>query len=93
MVIVSVNLEVKEQYQQTCIAEFARLSQTVREETGCIEYQMYKHPEKEDALFIFEKWETKEVLDAHLETKHMKDYFKLSEKWFENKNLEIYEVK
>jgi quinol monooxygenase YgiN len=69
------------------------VAKLVREEDGCIEYQIYQKDLESSDLFVFERWESREALDAHLKTKHMAEFFETTGSWFESeKELKIYEV-
>jgi quinol monooxygenase YgiN len=94
MIIVSVKLTPKEELKNDFLAAFHEVSKTVRQEKGCLEYQIYQESESCNTLFIFERWESKASLDAHLSTPHMNVFFNLTSTWLacENK-MNIYEVK
>lgn len=45
-----------------------------RQEPGNISYQHYPDPENEDAMFVFEKWESAELFNQHDKTEHHKKF-------------------
>ena len=72
---------------------FKDVTKTVRTEVGCIEYEIYQKNTESNDLFVFERWESREALDAHLKTKHMAEFFEKTGDWFDSeKELKIYEV-
>lgn len=75
MIIVTVDINIKADKASEFIEKFQKIVPTVKQEKGCIKYHIYQDPRKKDQLFIFEKWDSKEDLDAHLEKDHMKVFF------------------
>jgi quinol monooxygenase YgiN len=41
-----------------------------RQEAGCILYDVCRATESPDTLLVLEEWESKEILDAHMQTPH-----------------------
>lgn len=94
MVIVTVKSNPKPEFKNEFLNEFNNVAQEVRKEEGCIEYEIYQKNPKGTDLFVFERWESREHLDAHLKTNHMTKFFEKTSDWFqEEKELKIYEVK
>ncbi|TKG93976.1 antibiotic biosynthesis monooxygenase [Puteibacter caeruleilacunae] len=94
MIIVTVKSAPIEGRKEDFLKEFNAITETVRQENGCIEYEIYQKDEQSNILFIFEKWESQEALDAHLATPHMKAFFEKVTPWFDNENdMSVYEVK
>ncbi|MBI9054220.1 MAG: antibiotic biosynthesis monooxygenase [Bacteroidales bacterium] len=93
MIIVTVKSNPKPEFKIDFLNEFNNIAKTVREEQGCIEYQIYQKDKDSSDLFVFERWESRDALDAHLKTKHMIEFFETTGSWFElEKELKIYEV-
>jgi len=44
-----------------------------RKETGCISYELYQDVTNPGKFTFIENWQSKEHLEAHLETQHMAD--------------------
>lgn len=44
-------------------------------EKGCVDYIFYQDKEDPSILFVYENWESKEDLDAHMNSKHFNDCF------------------
>lgn len=52
------------------IIEFAQdLIENSKKEDGNIDYNLYSNTSDENLLFV-EQWESKEILDSHLQTEH-----------------------
>lgn len=85
MICVIATIQVAEGRRGEFLEEFAKIVPLVREETGCIEYApMVDIPTELDAqaepaesvVFIVEKWESLDALEAHLMAPHMLEYRK-----------------
>lgn len=50
----------------------AELITETRKEKGCIEYSLYEDVNNEDMLCFIEKWESEELLQMHIQSKHFK---------------------
>jgi quinol monooxygenase YgiN len=56
------------------IVEFAQdLIENSRKEDGNIDYNLYSNTGDSSLLFV-EQWESKEILDAHLQTEHFLNF-------------------
>ena len=93
MIIVTVRSKIKPEYTNQYLNEFKKVSIDVRDERGCLEYELYQKNIENSEFFLFERWETREMLDAHLKSTHMNDFIAKTEDWFEAKEIKIYEVK
>ena len=93
MVIVTVKSKTKPEFLDQYQNEFKKVSGEVRAEEGCLEYELYQKDIENSEFFLFERWETREMLDAHLKSTHMTDFIAKTEDWFEAKEIKIYEVK
>ena len=45
-----------------------------RAESACIQYDLHRDPEDPAVFFFFEEWTSKEDLDIHLQTPHLKAF-------------------
>jgi quinol monooxygenase YgiN len=52
-------------------AGFTEMNEPSRAESGCIQYEHWLSPDRPDTIFIFERWESSDHLDAHLQTPHV----------------------
>ena len=85
MICVIATINLVEGRRDEFLEEFRKIVPLVREETGCIEYApMIDIPTEIDAqaqpvesvVFVVEKWESVDALEAHLMTPHMLNYRK-----------------
>jgi quinol monooxygenase YgiN len=85
MICVIATIELADGRRDEFLQEFRKIVPLVREETGCIEYApMVDIPTEIDAqaqpvesvVFVVEKWESIDALEAHLMAPHMLDYRK-----------------
>lgn len=83
MIIVTVAGKVKAEFRDTFLEHMMELAVMVRSEEGCIKYQQNISSDDTNALFLYEEWQSKEHLLAHLETKHMQEHFAQARPWFE----------
>lgn len=94
MIIVTVKSNPKPEYKDEFLKAFSEVSKEVHKEEGCIEYQIYQKDNANTDLFVFERWESRAHLDAHLKTVHMAKFFEKTGDWFaDEKELNIYEIK
>ena len=85
MICVIATIRVAEGRRGEFLAEFRKIVALVREETGCIEYVPMvdisteidaQADPVESAVFVVEKWDSVDALEAHLVAPHMLDYRK-----------------
>ncbi|MCT4647416.1 MAG: antibiotic biosynthesis monooxygenase [Carboxylicivirga sp.] len=94
MVIVTVKASPKSEHKQDFLNAFNAVSETVYQEDGCLEYEIYQKDAVSSDVFLFERWESQAALDAHLATSHMKEFFEKVSPWFQGENdMQTYEVK
>ena len=94
MIIVTVKSNPKPEFKDEFLKAFNEVAKEVRQENGCIEYNIYQKNVECADLFVFERWESREHLDAHLKTEHMAMFFEKTSDWFqEEKELNIYDIK
>ena len=83
MIYVIATVEVKPGRREAFLAEFHRNMPNVQAEKGCIEYGptvdvktdiKTQIPLRENTVTIVEKWESLQVLQAHLQAPHMGAY-------------------
>lgn len=69
------------------------LSPIVREEAGCLRYDILTSVEEPGLFIILEEWETRKHLDEHLATPHMREHMKITSPWSSDPiALTLYEV-
>ena len=55
-----------------CLELATELAQALRQDAGCISYEMYQDIKDETVLTMIETWENEEALQAHIEAPHFK---------------------
>lgn len=63
------------------------LAQKCREDEGNIQYEYYRSVDREDELFLYEKWEDAEALTGHIGQPHMKEIGACKEKFVEDTEI------
>lgn len=53
-----------------------------RAEKGCINYDLHQDNKEPTHFFLYENWESKADLDAHLASPHLKAYFEIEDQLF-----------
>ena len=92
MIVNTVKGQVKPEFKEKFIAHMAELAETVRAEKGCIAYDLSVDTENDLVLFLFEKWESKEDILAHLATEHMQSHLAEAQPWFDSLEMETFEA-
>ena len=64
-------IEVKEGHRQQQIDAFNHLAPIVRDEKGCLQYDLKELQDNENAFVLIERWASAEDLSAHNVTPHM----------------------
>lgn len=92
MVIVTVHSKTKPEHTGQYLDEFKKVAIEVRAEKGCLEYELYHCADDRAGFFLFERWESREALDAHLKTTHMIGFLAKTADWFESKDIKVYTI-
>ncbi|BDZ67725.1 putative quinol monooxygenase [Methanobacterium ferruginis] len=74
MIIVTANITAKPGERDELISKSQDVIESTRQEQGNISYELLASTEDENVLLMFEKWESKEALDAHMQTEHFKAF-------------------
>ncbi len=74
MIIVTANITAKPGERDELISKSQNVIESTRQEQGNISYELLASTEDENVLLMFEKWESKEALDAHMQTEHFKAF-------------------
>ncbi|MDR0852408.1 MAG: antibiotic biosynthesis monooxygenase [Clostridiales Family XIII bacterium] len=62
----------KEGSKDAVLALLDEMIARTREEVGCIKYELYERVGEPNLLVFIEEWESKESLDAHMNSEHFK---------------------
>jgi len=71
MLVVAGTITLDPKQRAAAEAAFDRMRAATLEEPGCVSYQAYLDRHDPGTVFIFEKWQSQEALDAHFATPHM----------------------
>lgn len=74
MIIVTATITGKPGKRDELIFRSKDVIKSTRLEQGNISYELLASTEDDNVLLMFEKWENKEALDAHMQTKHFKAF-------------------
>ena len=74
MVSVVAGFTIKDGKADECLGYVKKLVAETLKEKGCIMYECCCGIDNPLKCVILEKWESKEILDAHMETAHFKEY-------------------
>ena len=70
---IAANIKAKTDQIELVKAELLKLvEQTRAKDTGCINYDLHQDNENPAHFFVFEIWESKELLQKHLDSEHFK---------------------
>ena len=69
----------KAEQRELVKSELLKLIDPTRAEEGCINYDLHQDNENENLFFFHENWESKELLQAHLNNAHIVAYVKATE--------------
>lgn len=78
-VTVVARIEAKEDKIEFVKAELLKLIEPTKKDKGYIQYDLHQDNENPAVFVFYENWETEELLDIHLATKHLADYLKATE--------------
>lgn len=59
--------------------ELLKLIEPTRKEEGCIQYDLHQDNSHPELFIFFENWESRELLQAHLNSDHLKAYVQATE--------------
>lgn len=79
IIVVIAKVEAKQDQLELVKSEALKLIEPTRKEPGCIEYNLQQDSENPEVFIFVERWESKELLSAHLESKHLQHFVKATE--------------
>lgn len=93
MITVIATIEAKEEKIFDVLSELRPLILSTLEEQGCNDYRVHQDVSDPAKFMFYESWENKQYLDAHIETRHFKNFVKISESLLKvGFQVEIYEA-
>ncbi|MCW8329044.1 antibiotic biosynthesis monooxygenase [Photobacterium sp. SDRW27] len=60
-------------------SELLKLIEPTRKEKGCIQYDLHQDDSNPELFIFFENWESRELLQDHLNSAHLKTYVQATE--------------
>lgn len=70
-ICVHVLFEARPGFGDQTAAALLRLRDNSRRDPGCLQYDMHRLPDDPDRFMLYERWESRELLDAHLQEGHL----------------------
>ena len=74
MIAVVAGMNLKEGKEKEFLAQAEKVVAATRKEEGCIGYVCCKSADNPLGFAMVEKWESKDALDAHMQTAHFKEF-------------------
>jgi quinol monooxygenase YgiN len=71
---------------------FKALVDPTHAEDGCVLYALHRGHDDPRKLAFVERWESKEKLDAHLESDHVKDVLTKADDLFASADITVYDA-
>jgi quinol monooxygenase YgiN len=89
-IAVVARIKAKPEAADTVREELRRLIEPTRQQdAGCIVYDLHQDSEDASLFYFLERWESKTLLEKHLEAEHVKNYLKATEGLMEQFDLNI----
>jgi quinol monooxygenase YgiN len=73
-IIINAILQAKPGKEAELRSDLIKVVEPSKRENGCIQYTLHQDMDKIDTFVFYEKWKSKEDVEAHLETPHYKQY-------------------
>jgi quinol monooxygenase YgiN len=73
-------------------AAFEALVAPTHAEDGCILYALHQGNEDKRKLAFLERWASREAIDAHMESDHLKEVLAKADELFESGDITIYDA-
>jgi quinol monooxygenase YgiN len=91
-VVVVGSFVVREGKEPEALEAFEALVEPTHEEDGCILYALHRGNDDPRRLAFVERWESKQLLDAHLESDHVKGVLGRFDELFESGDIVVYDA-
>ncbi len=79
--------------EEDALAAFSALVEPTHREAGCILYALHRGIDDPGRLTFIERWESRELLDAHLGSDHVSALLERSaELWGDNGEITVYDA-
>ena len=77
--IVVANITAKAEQIHRVKAALKKLVDVTRTENGCLQYDLHQDNESPEHFMFYEKWESRELWQAHMRAQHLIDYIDTTE--------------
>jgi quinol monooxygenase YgiN len=92
-IVVTGAFKINQGKEEEALEAFTALVAPTHEEKGCILYALHQGTDDRGRLTYIERWESREDLDAHLESDHVKGLLERSDElWGENGEITVFEA-
>ena len=92
-VVVVGAFKVNQGKEEEALEAFKALVEPTHSEDGCILYALHRGLDDPSRLTFIERWESREQLDAHLESDHVSALLeRADELWGDNGEITVYEA-
>lgn len=79
--------------EEEALEAFKGLVEPTHREDGCILYALHRGADDPGRLAFIERWESRELLDAHLNSDHVSNLLqRANELWGDNGEITVYEA-
>lgn len=93
MVVLAAFVKIRPEYKSRFLRAGYAMLPLSRREHGCIDYNFYVDPHDDFGFIFYEKWDSREALQAHFETEHFKTFAEIvGEMVREPNRIEIHTV-
>ena len=76
MIIVHGSIPIKPDQREQALKLARKMIEETRKERGCLSYDFFIGLRDPNTLVLFQEWESMELLMAHYQTPHMKEFLK-----------------
>jgi quinol monooxygenase YgiN len=92
-VVVTGSFKIKPGKEQDALEAFKALVEPTHAEAGCVLYALHQGTDDPARLTFIERWESRELLDAHLASDHVSALLERSDElWGDDGEITVYEA-
>jgi quinol monooxygenase YgiN len=91
-VVVTGSFKIKRGKEEDALQAFKALVEPTHGEAGCILYALHRGTDDPGRLTFIERWESREALDAHLESDHVSALLERSDELWDDGEITVFEA-
>jgi quinol monooxygenase YgiN len=92
-IVVVGSFKINADTEEEALEAFTALVEPTHAEEGCILYALHRGTDDPARLTFIERWESRELLDAHLQSDHVSALLERSDElWGENGEITVYDA-